>query len=108
MSTHVTASDGQLRYLDGLTAPDRLKALSKPEAGFLIAWLMGPPKAMSRGQQLYLFGLANKLDREQARQAIEFLLRLTEPAPELPSPSLADSPSPQPPRTEELATDVAP
>ena len=81
MSAPVPATDGQLRYLDGLTAPGRLRKLTKPEAGFLIGFLLGPPKAFSRRQQIYLFGLANKLDREQARQAIEFLRGMVELVP---------------------------
>lgn len=108
MSSAIPATAGQLRFLDDLTASERLQKLTKPEAGFLIAWLLGPPKAFSRGQQLFLFGLANKLDREQARLAIEFLLRLTEPAPELPSRPIAETPSPQAPGPEEPATELAP
>ena len=108
MSAPVPATDGQLRYLDGLTAPGRLQKLTKHEAGFLIGFLLGPPKTMSRGQQICIYGLASKLDREQARRAIEFLLRLTEPAPELPGPPIAETPSPQAPGPEEPATELAP
>lgn len=79
MST-TPASDAQLRYLDGLTVPDRLARLTSAEARYLIAWLRGPPTGMTRAQQLYLLGMTDKLTRTQTRTAIDLLRGLVEPA----------------------------
>lgn len=80
MSAATPASDAQLRYLDGLTMPERLTRLTSGEARYLIAWLRGPPAGMTRAQQLYLLGMVDKLTREQTRDAIDLLRGLVEPA----------------------------
>lgn len=77
MSTTTPATDAQIRYLQGLTDPERLARLSNNEARYLISWLRGPPQNMSRAQQLYLSGLIAGLTRAQARETITFLRDLT-------------------------------
>lgn len=75
------ASEAQIRYLVGLTAPERLAELSSAEARHLIAWLVGPPANMTRAQQSYLWGLVERLPRQQVRELIERLRGLVEPGP---------------------------
>lgn len=73
------ATEAQLRYLDGLTHPERLAQLSSGEARYLIAWLRGPPANMTRAQQLYLSSLVDGLSREQVRGLVEHLRGLVAP-----------------------------
>lgn len=73
------ASEAQLRYLDGLTHPERLAQLTSGEARYLIAWLRGPPANMTRAQQLYLSSLVDGLSREQVRGLVEHLRGLVAP-----------------------------
>lgn len=77
MSEPARVSEAQLRYLSGLTAPDRLAALSSAEARLLIAWLRGAPPNMTRAQHCLLWGLVERLDRQQARQLIDELRQRT-------------------------------
>ena len=71
------ASAGQLKYLESLTGPDRLAALSAAEARFLIAFLLGPPPNASRAQQLFLLGLLERLSRERIGKLIRWLAERT-------------------------------
>jgi hypothetical protein len=67
------ASEAQVRFVLGLTEAPRLEKLTAAEARFLIGWLRGPPRNMSRAQQLYIAGLVESLGREQVQQAIDYL-----------------------------------
>lgn len=80
MSAAPPASEAQIRYLVGLTQPERLAELSSAEARTLIAWLRGPPANMTRAQQAYLSSLIDRLTRPQVRELIERLRGLVEPA----------------------------
>jgi len=72
------ATEAQLRFLDGLTHPDALVRLTSAEARWLIGWLRGSPGNMTRPQQLYIFGMLDKLSREQVREVVESLKAMTE------------------------------
>ena len=85
-SVPAVASEAQLAYLSTLAAPDRLAALSRAEARFLIGWLRGAPANMSRGQQLYIADLVAALPSAAVRKLIEGLLRL---AGQVRAPALA-------------------
>lgn len=73
------ATEAQLRFLDGLTHPDALAKLTSSEARWLIGWLKGQPRNMSRAQQIYIFGMLDALTREQVREAVELLKAMIAP-----------------------------
>lgn len=73
------ASEAQLRFLDGLTHPEALARLTSAEARWLIGWLKGSPRNMSRPQQTYIFGMLDALTREQVREVVESLKAMTAP-----------------------------
>ena len=82
------ATEKQIAYLATLTAPDRLAAMSKSEANFLIRFHSGAPRNASRAQQLYLYGLLDELEPAQVRALIDRLAtrrQLADPPP-LPAP----------------------
>ena len=81
MSDAPRATEAQIKYLQGLTAPERLAELSNSEARTLIAWLRGPPLNMSRAQQSYLWGLVAQLTKPQVVELITRLRGMCEPAP---------------------------
>ena len=67
------ATEKQIAYLATLTAPDRLAAMSKSEATFLIRFHSSQPRNASRAQQLYLYGLLDDLESAQVRALIDHL-----------------------------------
>ena len=73
------ASEAQLRFLDGLTHPDALVRMTSSDARWLIGWLKGPPRNMTRPQQTYIFGMLDTLSREQVREVVELLKAMTTP-----------------------------
>lgn len=75
------ATEPQLKYLEDLTAPVRLARLTGAEARYLIAWLRGPPRNMSRKQQLYLAGLLANLSQWQVHEVVEHLRAMCADAP---------------------------
>lgn len=72
------ATEAQLRFLDGLTHPEALAKLTSAEARWLIGWLKGAPRNMTRPQQLYIAGMLDKLSREQVREVVDLLKKMTE------------------------------
>lgn len=81
MNNAPRATEGQIKFLLGLTAPERLAELSSAEARVLIAWLRGPPANMSRAQHSYLLSLIAQLARPQVVELITQLRSMVEPAP---------------------------
>lgn len=73
------ATEAQLRFLDGLTHPDALARMTSSDARWLIGWLKGPPRNMTRPQQTYIFGMIDQLTREQVRDVVESLKAMTAP-----------------------------
>lgn len=73
------ASEAQLRFLDGLTHPEALAKLTSAEARWLIGWLKGAPRNMTRPQQLYISGLLDQLTREQVRELVDLLKTMVGP-----------------------------
>lgn len=73
------ASEAQLRFLDGLTHPDALAHMTSSDARWLIGWLKGPPRNMTRPQQTYIYGMLDQLTREQVREVVELLKAMTAP-----------------------------
>ncbi len=67
------ATAKQLVYLTTLTGPERLAALTKSEANFLIRFHSGPPRNASRAQQLYLYGRLDELEPAQIRSLVDRL-----------------------------------
>jgi len=88
------ASEAQRSYLESLTAPERLAALSSAEARFLIRFLRSPPQNCSRAQQLYLADLLERLPRERLRNLIAKLAELEQGG----KPAVPPAPAPAPPR----------
>lgn len=72
-----SATEAQLKFLDGLTHPEALARLTSSDARWLIGWLKGPPRNMSRPQQTYIFGMIDQLPREQVRDLVDFLKERT-------------------------------
>lgn len=73
------ASEAQLRFLNGLTHPDALARMTSSDARWLIGWLKGPPRNMTRAQQTYIFGMIDLLTREQVRDVVDILKAKTTP-----------------------------
>lgn len=73
------ATEAQLRFLDGLTHPDALARMTSSDARWLIGWLKGPPRNMTRPQQTYIFGMIDQLTREQVRDVVDLLKAKTAP-----------------------------
>jgi hypothetical protein len=53
--------------------------MTSSDARWLIGWLKGPPRNMTRPQQTYIFGMLDALTREQVREVVELLKAMTTP-----------------------------
>ena len=73
------ATEAQLRFLENLTSQEALGRMTSSEARWLIGWLKGPPSNMTKPQQLYIFGMLDKLTREQVRDVVDSLKAMTAP-----------------------------